>query len=67
MNEEYLQRALEKVGNKNLLINMATKRAAQLATVGYKKLVSTLESESHLNTALLEIAEGKVFFTTNEG
>ena len=66
MNEKYLQMALEKIKDKSLLINLATKRAAQLASEGYKQLVSTLPNETHLNIALLEIAEGKVFFTNED-
>ena len=66
MNEEYLQKALKKIGHKSLLINLASKRAAQLATEGYKQLVSTLPTETYLNIALLEIAEGKVFLIDEE-
>jgi DNA-directed RNA polymerase subunit K/omega len=61
LNEEYLSRAKENVPDVRLLINGASKRAAELAR-GAKPLVPTLpdDERTSLDIALLEIAEGLV-------
>ncbi|MBP5638400.1 MAG: DNA-directed RNA polymerase subunit omega [Victivallales bacterium] len=61
MNEEYLARAREKVSDVRLFINGVSKRASQLAK-GDRRLVPTLPNDerSHLDIALLEVAEGKI-------
>ncbi len=64
MNEEYLARARAKVKDVRLFINGVSRRAEQLAK-GAKQLVHPVTAEplSHLDIALLEIAEGKVVIT----
>lgn len=61
MNEEYLARAKEKVADVRVFINGVSKRAAQLAK-GARRLVPSPPNDerSHLDIALLEVAEGKV-------
>ncbi len=61
MNDEYLNLARKKVTDVRLLINGASKRAAELAR-GARPLVPMLpqDERSHLDIALLEIAEGKI-------
>lgn len=61
MNEEYLERAKHKVSDVRLLINAASRRAAELAK-GAKPLVPTLPNDdrSSLDLALLEIADGLI-------
>ncbi|NLF17055.1 MAG: DNA-directed RNA polymerase subunit omega [Lentisphaerae bacterium] len=61
MNDEYLNQARKKVTDVRLLINGASKRAAELAR-GARPLVPMLpqDERSHLDIALLEIAEGKI-------
>lgn len=61
MNEEYLARARKNVKDVRLFINGVSRRAAQLAK-GAKQLVHPVTDEplSHLDIALLEVAEGKV-------
>ena len=64
MNEEYLERAKLMVTDLRVLINGASKRAAELAR-GARPLVPVLpqDNRSALDIALLEIAEGKVVIT----
>ena len=61
MNEQYLDRARTKVTDLRALIIGASRRAAELAR-GARPLVPVLPSDvrSHLDIALLEIAEGKI-------
>ena len=56
MNDAYLERALEKIPDRRALVVLASKRAESLAK-GERPLVKS-EETSHLDTALLEIAEG---------
>lgn len=67
MNEEYLARAREKVGDVRLFINGVSKRATQLAR-GARRLVPTLPNDerSYLDIALLEVAEGKVIISNGD-
>lgn len=67
MNEEYLARAREKVADVRVFINGVSKRAAQLAK-GARRLVPSPPNDerSHLDIALLEVAEGKVIITAGD-
>ncbi|MDD4540234.1 MAG: DNA-directed RNA polymerase subunit omega [Lentisphaeria bacterium] len=67
MNEEYLARAREKVSDIRIFINGVSKRAAQLAK-GARRLVPSPPNDerSHLDIALLEVAEGKVVITAGD-
>ena len=61
MNEEYLSRARAQVKDVRLFINGVSRRAAELAK-GARKLVKLAPNSnlSYLDSALLEVAEGKV-------
>ena len=67
MNEDYLAQARKKVKDVRFLINGAAKRAAELAR-GARPLVAMLpqDERSHLDIALLEIAEGKILIVEVE-
>lgn len=64
MNEKYLELARKVVPDKRLLINAASKRAAELAR-NARPLVSVppQDDRNFLDIALLEIAEGKLVVT----
>lgn len=69
MNEKYLELARKVVPDKRLLINAASKRAAELARNARPLVhVSPQDDRNFLDIALLEIAEGKlvVSFKTPE-
>ncbi len=67
MNEKYLEMAQEKVRDVHILINSAAKRAAELSR-GARALVPTRpdDKRSHLDLAMLEIAEGKITVSYEE-
>ena len=61
-----LELALEKVGDKRILINGAAKRAGELARGARSLLpINPQDEMSHLDIALLEIAEGKLTISTD--
>ena len=59
LNNSYVERALGIITDKNILVNLATRRASELSR-GSKPLVDVPANTTSLDTALLEIAEGKV-------
>jgi DNA-directed RNA polymerase subunit omega len=59
LNNSYIERALEVVPDKNVLVNLASKRASEISR-GSKILVEVPMDTVPLDVALLEIAEGKV-------
>ena len=59
MNNSYVARALEIVPDRNILVNLASKRASEISR-GSKILVDAPVDITALDAALLEIAEGKV-------
>ena len=59
MNNHYVEKALEQITDKNLLVNLASKRASEISR-GSKPLVDVPLDTVPLDIALLEIAEGKV-------
>ena len=63
MNEEYLAQAQEVVSNKNILINLASRRASELAR-GANPLIQVEphERDNYLDIALREVAEGKIVY-----
>ena len=65
MNNNYVERALEVITDKNILVNLASRRASELSR-GSKPLVDVPSSTTSLDTALLEIAEGKVRYELPE-
>jgi DNA-directed RNA polymerase omega subunit len=62
MNNEYLLRAKEVIPDAKVLIVLASKRAAMLASGKSRPMVRPKNSDkdSYLDIALLEIAEGKL-------
>ncbi|MDR0679417.1 MAG: DNA-directed RNA polymerase subunit omega [Puniceicoccales bacterium] len=61
MRDEYLEKALEVIPNKNVLINLVSQRTRQLR----RKNDSAVESLEHLeleDVALREIIEGKLTY-----
>ena len=59
MNDEYLSNASNIIQEKMVLVNLASKRARELAR-GSQPLVKTQRGESYLDIALLEIAQKKI-------
>jgi DNA-directed RNA polymerase subunit omega len=63
LNSELIRRALEKVGNPNLLVNLVSRRVRQLNAGGGglgRPLVTDAAHLGAADTALLEITEGKI-------
>jgi DNA-directed RNA polymerase subunit omega len=63
MNAELVKKALEKVGNPNVLVNLISRRVRQLNAGGgslSRPLVADTGSLGVADIALLEIAEGKM-------
>ena len=63
MNAEYVKKALEKVGNPNVLVNLISRRVRQLNSGGGAISRPLLADTGHLGVAdiaLLEIVEGKM-------
>ncbi|MCP3965185.1 MAG: DNA-directed RNA polymerase subunit omega [Lentisphaerae bacterium] len=61
MNNNYLERAKAVISEPQILSIIAGKRAKQLA-LGARPMVKC-DSENYLDVALLEIAEGKIYYT----
>lgn len=61
MRDDYLQAALKIVGDPNILVNVISVRVKQLRR-GNRPLVESLEKLSAEDTALREVAEGKISF-----
>jgi DNA-directed RNA polymerase subunit omega len=61
MRNDYLQNALLIIEDPNILINVVSRRVKQLRR-GNRPLVVSLEKLSAEDTALREIAEGKITF-----
>ena len=63
MNTELSRKALEKVGNPNILVNLISRRVRQLNTAGAagsRPLVDTSGNPGAADIALLEIIEEKM-------
>ena len=61
MRDDYLQNALKVIDDPMILINVVSRRVKQLKR-GNRALVVSLEKLSPEDTALREIAEGKITF-----
>ncbi len=61
MREDYLQNALKVVEDRNILINVVSRRVKQLRR-GSRPLVESLEKLATEDIALREIAEGKIAY-----
>ena len=66
MNAELTRKALEKVGNPNVLVNLVSRRVRQL-TIGHRPLVEFVPGMGHADIALSEIANGKLTFESTFG
>ena len=65
MNAEFAKKALEKVGNPNVLVNLISRRVRQLTSGGGKMGRPLVADTGHLGAAdiaLLEIIEDKMGF-----
>ena len=64
LNSELTKRALEKVGNPNILVNIISRRVRQLNGGGgsapSRPLISETAGRGAADIALIEIAEGKI-------
>jgi len=61
MRDEYLQAALLKIDDPNILVNVVSRRVKQLRR-GHRALVESLEKLSTEDIALREIIEGKISY-----
>lgn len=61
MRDDYLQNALRVIDDPNILVNVVSRRVKQLKR-GNRPLVISLEKLSAEDTALREIAEGKITY-----
>lgn len=61
MRDDYLQNARAVIDDPNILINLVSRRVKQLRR-GSRPLVESLEKLSPEDTALREIAEGKITY-----
>ncbi len=61
MRDDYLQAALAVIDDPNILVNVVSRRVKQLKR-GNRPLVASLEKLSAEDTALREIAEGKITY-----
>lgn len=62
MNSEYIKRAMDKVGNPNVLINLVSRRVRQLTSGGggSRPLIDPPVGAGTADIALLEMLEGKM-------
>lgn len=70
MNSELTRKALEKVGNPNVLVNIVSRRVRQLNGVGVtssRPLISETAGLGAADIALIEIADGKIGWEMLEG
>jgi DNA-directed RNA polymerase subunit omega len=61
MRDDYLQNALKVIDDPNILVNVVSRRVKQLKR-GNRPLIESLEKLSAEDTALREIAEGKITY-----
>jgi DNA-directed RNA polymerase subunit omega len=61
MRDDYLQSALKVIDDPNILVNVVSRRVKQLKR-GNRPMVESLEKLSPEDTALREIAEGKITY-----
>jgi len=61
MRDDYLLSALKVIDDRNILVNVVSRRVKQLRR-GSRPLVESLEKLSAEDTALREIAEGKISY-----
>lgn len=61
MRDDYLQSALKVIDDPTILVNVVSRRVKQLKR-GNRPLIESLEKLSNEDTALREIAEGKITY-----
>ena len=61
MRDDYIKEALKLIDDPNILVNVVSRRVKQLKR-GNRALVESLEKLSAEDTALREIAEGKISY-----
>lgn len=61
MRDDYLRDALKVIDDPNILVNVVSSRVKQLKR-GIRPLIESLEKLSAEDTALREIAEGKISY-----
>ncbi len=61
MKSEYLDTALQRISNPELLVNVVSRRVRQLAQ-GHRPMVLTNPKMDHTDVALKEISEGKLSY-----
>ena len=61
MRDDYLQNALKGIDDPTILVNVVSRRVKQLKR-GNRPLIESLEKLSAEDTALREIAEGKITY-----
>jgi DNA-directed RNA polymerase subunit omega len=61
MRDDYLKAALKVITDPNILVNVVSRRVKQLRR-GHRALVESLEKLSAEDTALREIAEGRISY-----
>ena len=61
MRDDYLRNALKAIDDPNILVNVISRRVKQLRR-GSRPLVESLEKLSAEDTALREVAEGKISY-----
>ncbi|HOX56699.1 MAG TPA: DNA-directed RNA polymerase subunit omega [Candidatus Paceibacterota bacterium] len=69
MNAELVKKALEKVGNPNVLVNLISRRVRQLMSGGGRMSRPLVADTGHMGAAdiaLLEIVEDKISFEMPE-
>ena len=69
MNAQFVKKALEKVGNPNVLVNLISRRVSQLTSGGGKisrPLIAETGNLGAADIALLEIIEDKMGFEMPE-
>ncbi|GAB1489146.1 hypothetical protein MASR2M8_15980 [Opitutaceae bacterium] len=59
--DDYLQSALKVINDPNILVNVISRRVKQLRR-GSRPLVESLEKLSPEDTAMREVAEGKISY-----
>lgn len=65
MRDDYLKAALKAIDDPNILVNVVSRRVKQLRR-GSRPLVESLEKLTAEDTALREIAEGKISYEATE-
>lgn len=59
--QELVEKALEKITNPQILVNVVSKRVRQLG-MGERPMVFVQPKMTFLDVALMEIAEGKLYY-----